>query len=213
MTLVAANTSSLYVLVFPSKRLLKIGKANNVHIRCEKLRQTWGAADYAQSFELVAPQSTVFKLEKSLHFMLSAHSANESNGDGYTEMFSLDAMDIAMMHIELFVASSSIPMILKKGIDAPCVPQKARNKADVGMDLSRLGVGAIGQIGVMAWAIYCVIRSEAGPESRHASLTIPAIGEIVGTSNDTIRLALNKLESAGMLTIKKKGRINFYSWL
>lgn len=209
MSAVIENTASLYILIFSKRGLLKIGKANNVHVRCKALKQTWGEVDYAESYELAAPQSTVFRLEKSLHFLLSAHGAGVTEGDGYTEMFALTSLDFVLKHIELFMASGSAPISLKKGIDAP---QDSRAKRVIENDLSQAGTGAIAYIGVMAWAIYCVIKAEARPAQRHSNPTIPRIGEIVGTSNDTIRLALTKLEDAGMLSIEKKGRRNFYSW-
>lgn len=108
--------SSLYLLVFPEHGFLKIGKANNVHMRCKTLKKWWGRANYQESFELIAPQKIVLQLEKSLHFLLSSHNVNAPSGDGYTEMFALSSLDLAIKHIELFMQSGSIPVNLIKGI-------------------------------------------------------------------------------------------------
>lgn len=213
MSTVLEKTTSLYVLVFPERKLLKVGKANNVYTRCEKLKQVWGSIAYLDSFELKAPQSIVFKLEKSLHFMLSAHSANVGNADGYTEMFFLDALDTALKHIELFMASSPAPLTLQKGISTPQQVAQEKKQAAIGRNISHLGVGAIGTIGVMAWAVYCIVKDQAIAGEQCADPPIQKIADLIGVSNDTIQIALATLASTGMLRITKRlGIRNTYSW-
>lgn len=111
--------SSLYLLVFPERSLLKIGKANDVHIRGKTLSRWWGSIDYPASFELVAPVNTVFRLEKSLHFLLSEHAVYFEDGDGKTELFALSSLDLALKHLDLFMSSGSTPCTLKKGLAVP----------------------------------------------------------------------------------------------
>lgn len=208
---IPASTASLYVLVFPALNLIKIGKANNIHVRSKKLRQSWGSPDYEASYELTAPQSTIVRLEKSLHFMLSAHRPiSVTTGDGHTEMFSMEALEAAILHIELFAASSLTPMALKKGIP---VPSHVRQEQPAGQDLSGLGVGAIGHIGVMAWAVYCIVQAEAKVGEIRARPSTQRIADMVGASHDTVHRALSTLTTAGMLRIEKApGVKNSYSW-
>lgn len=212
----AANTSSLYILVFPSCGLLKIGKANNVRARVRTLRQWWGDADYTESFELVAPQTTVLHLEKSLHFLLSARQADVANADGYTEMYSLTSLGLILKHIDLFMASGSAPLGLTKGLLAP---QDMKPDVRTGQrraqerNWASAGVAAIGHVGVMAWAIYCIIKSEATSEETSSSPPITRIAEMVGISHDTVTRALATLECAGMLRIdKSRGKRSKYAW-
>lgn len=207
------QTASLYVLVYPSQGLMKIGKANNVHVRCKVLKATWGAADYANSYELVTTQEIAFKLETSLHFMLTAHKAEVDEADGHTEMFSLEALDIAVMHIDLFVASSRVPMQLKKGILPPHVALKERKAVACEKGLDITGVGAIGHIGVMAWAVYCIIRAQAVDDRKSAKITCQKIADLIGVSVCTVYRAVTVLGASGLLEIDKShGTKNHYVW-
>ncbi len=129
----AKKMSSLYVLVFPERGLIKIGKANNTRDRGRVLKPYWGAADYAESFELKAPTEMVFKLEKSLHFLLSSHKADVSAGDGHTEMFLIGAIDAAVTHLELFASSGASKSTLKKGIESDSFSRGGR-KQQIGSD-------------------------------------------------------------------------------
>ena len=78
------SASHLYLLVFPARGMLKIGKADAVYERIQSLRRHWGDVDYAASYQLGAPVDSVFKLEKSLHFLLAEHALTLDVGDGKT---------------------------------------------------------------------------------------------------------------------------------
>ena len=110
--------ASLYVLIFPECGFLKVGKANNVYARCQQLKHWWGDPDYDESFELVAPEKTVFRLEKTLHFLLTKNYAADSlEGDGHTEMFKMAALDLVKHTVDLFVITGAVPTGLRKGIN------------------------------------------------------------------------------------------------
>ncbi|AEV27608.1 hypothetical protein Dsui_3277 [Azospira oryzae PS] len=114
-----AETTNLYLLIFPERGIIKIGKADDIHNRIQTLRRWWGEADYEASYYLRAPLEVIFKLEKSLHFFLSQYSVPFEEGDGRTELFSADALGVALKHIDLY--SSSAPDIegVKKGVPRP----------------------------------------------------------------------------------------------
>jgi|GEM_PF-1270137 len=82
--------------------------------RIQSLRRHWGDVDYAASYQLGAAVDSVFKLEKSLHFLLAEHALTLDVGDGKTEFFALAALDYALRHIELFA-----PGRIVKGIAKP----------------------------------------------------------------------------------------------
>ena len=110
--------ASLYVLIFPECGSLKVGKANNVYARCQQLKHWWGDPDYDESFQLVAPELTVFRLEKTLHFLLTKnYAADVLEGDGHTEMFKMAALDLVKHTVDLFVSTGAVPTGLKKGIN------------------------------------------------------------------------------------------------
>ncbi|MBC7751982.1 MAG: GIY-YIG nuclease family protein [Candidatus Saccharibacteria bacterium] len=110
--------ASLYVLIFPECGFFKVGKANNVYARCQQLKHYWGDPDYDGSFELVAPESTVFRLEKTLHLLLTKnYAADVLEGDGHTEFFRMGALDLVLPTIDLFVKAGVVPTSLRKGID------------------------------------------------------------------------------------------------
>lgn len=77
--------SFLYLLLFPAKKMMKVGKANNIYNRIQSLKRVWGDVDYAHSYRIALPQSEVFKLEKMLHFLLAKYQTGIDAGDGYTE--------------------------------------------------------------------------------------------------------------------------------
>jgi hypothetical protein len=109
--------ASLYVLIFPECGLLKVGKANNVYARCQQLKHYWGDPDYDESLVLVAPEKTVFRLEKALHLLLTKnYAADALEGDGHTEMFRMDALGLVLPTIDLFVKAGVVPTGLRKGI-------------------------------------------------------------------------------------------------
>ncbi len=119
------NTSHLYLLVFPQKNILKIGKADSVHDRIQQLKNRWGEVDYAASYQLAAPIEVIFKIEKALHNFLVAYSLDFESGDGKTEFFSFDALEIALKHIEIFTSTGAVVSIFQKGISKPATQEKS----------------------------------------------------------------------------------------
>jgi hypothetical protein len=122
-----ADVSHLYLLVFPERGIFKVGKADDIPERVQSLRRWWGEVDYEASYHLTAERDVVFKLEKSLHFLLSEHSVDFAGGDGRTELFSRAALELALKHIELFSSSRASPARLVKG--APKPPARAARSA------------------------------------------------------------------------------------
>jgi hypothetical protein len=114
-----AELTHLYVLIFPKRGIIKIGKADEIHGRIQSLRRWWGDVDYEASYHLSARSDIVFSLEKALHFLLSKYSVTFDEGDGRTEFFSCDAQEIALKYIELFCSSGAVSDVLKKGVLLP----------------------------------------------------------------------------------------------
>lgn len=113
------NNTHLYLLCFPKKKMVKIGKADDIHNRIRTLQRYWGDVDYAASYFLPAPTETVFKLEKSLHFLLSPFAIDFDTGDGKTELFSEDAIAVALQHIDLYLRSSPQSSTIQQGVPHP----------------------------------------------------------------------------------------------
>ena len=109
--------ASLYVLFFPHCGFLKVGKARDVYARCQQLKHYWGDPDYGESLQLVAPEKTVFRLEKTLHLLLKNYAAENMEADGYTEMFEMDALGLVLPAIDLFVQAGVLSRGFTTGID------------------------------------------------------------------------------------------------
>lgn len=109
--------ASLYVLIFPECGFLKVGKANDVYARCQQLKHWWGDPDYQESLELAAPKSTVLLVENTLHRLLRKnYSADVLKGDGYTEFFTMDALDIVLPTVDSFVRAGLLLRGFSKGV-------------------------------------------------------------------------------------------------
>ncbi|WP_038913939.1 GIY-YIG nuclease family protein [Dickeya zeae] len=113
------NHSFLYLLLFPAKKMMKVGKANNIYNRIQSLRRFWGEVDYEHSYRIALPQSEVFKLEKMLHFLLAKDQIAIDAGDGYTELFSIEALESAIKHINYVIEHDVINAQLQQGIEKP----------------------------------------------------------------------------------------------
>ena len=113
------NPSHLYLLLFPAKKMIKVGKANNIYNRIQPLRRLWGEVDYVHSYRIVLPQSEVFKLESMLHFLLANYKTDIDAGDGYTELFSIEALEPAIKHIQYAIEHNAINTQLQQGIEKP----------------------------------------------------------------------------------------------
>ena len=109
--------ASLYVLIFPECGSLKVGKANNVYARCQQRKHWWGDPDYRESLVLKAPELTVFRLENTLHHLLRKnYSAPVLEGDGHTEFFTMDSLELVLPTIDLFVKAGVLSKGFSKGI-------------------------------------------------------------------------------------------------
>ncbi|MCU6667803.1 GIY-YIG nuclease family protein [Enterobacteriaceae bacterium H4N4] len=113
------NPSFLYLLLFPAKKMMKVGKANNIYNRVQSLRRFWGEVDYEHSYRIALPQSEVFKLEKMLHFLLAKYQTGIDAGDGYTELFYIEALEPAIKHIHYVIEHDVINAQLQQGIEKP----------------------------------------------------------------------------------------------
>ncbi len=116
--------TNLYLLVFPEKEIIKIGKADDIHKRIDHLKKCWGEVDYDASYSLTIETEYVFKLEKSLHFMLSNYAVIFDDGEGKTEFFSIDALEQVLNHIRLYLSSNDNLKALKKGLLKPIIQTK-----------------------------------------------------------------------------------------
>lgn len=111
--------SYLYLLLFPATKMIKVGKANNIYNRIQSLKRLWGEVDYENSYRVALPQSEVFKLEKMLHFLLAKYQIGINAGDGYTELFSFEALEHAIKHIHYVIEHDVINAQLQQGIEKP----------------------------------------------------------------------------------------------
>ncbi len=123
----------LYLLVFPLKNVVKVGKANDIQSRLSALKRWWGEPDFDASYYMAAEESKVRRIEKALHCFLDKYEAAEEVGDGRTELFQLDALPIALQHLEMYNAGrpegsyqvvKGIPTVLSG-------PKLKHSKADI----------------------------------------------------------------------------------
>ncbi|WP_323086921.1 GIY-YIG nuclease family protein, partial [Providencia alcalifaciens] len=83
------NSSYIYVLVYPHLQAVKIGKADNVFNRMQRLCH-WGDFDTDKSFKIEVDKNNSYKLESSVHFLLSGFKKEMVFGDGFTEFFEIE---------------------------------------------------------------------------------------------------------------------------
>lgn len=114
------TVAHLYLLVFPARKVVKVGKAVDIVNRLTALKRWWGEPDFDASYYVTADVSMVFRLERALHCLLDAFDASESAGDGRTELFRLDALPVALQHLNLYIGSKEPESFqLMKGIPQP----------------------------------------------------------------------------------------------
>jgi hypothetical protein len=94
--------SHLYLLRFHGQPFFKIGKADDVQVRAATLRKVWGAIDYANSFAIALPTRDVLLAERAVHRLLGAHRTDHLAGDGYSELFRVEAANLALDHLRAF---------------------------------------------------------------------------------------------------------------
>lgn len=107
--------SNIYILVF-LKGFVKVGKADDILKRLENLERVWGDVDLANSYYLSVKKENVFKVEKMLHHLVDAHSADVGSGDGHTEMFHKDSLPLIMQYLDIYIKNSNEELKLVKGI-------------------------------------------------------------------------------------------------
>lgn len=83
------SPSYVYVLVYPHLQAVKIGKADNVFNRIQRLCH-WGDFDADKSFKIEVDKNNSYKLESSVHFLLSSFKKEMVFGDGFTEFFEIE---------------------------------------------------------------------------------------------------------------------------
>ena len=107
----------LYLLVFSCQNAFKIGKANDLHVRIDSLRRSWGEVDYDSSYFIEVEKHSIFTLEKALHLLLENRSMRFNDGDGKTEFFELDALPIALGYLNLYLSDKYNDVgLLTKGV-------------------------------------------------------------------------------------------------
>jgi len=107
----------LYLIVFPQKSIFKIGKANDIHNRIHSLKAYWGDPDLDQSYYVVADENLVFRIELALKNILLGYKYECDDGDGKTEIFDIEALDIALKHLDIFLQSPvAEKLVIQKGI-------------------------------------------------------------------------------------------------
>lgn len=106
--------SNLYLLNFPDNNAIKIGKANNIQRRIDDLKSHWGTVDYNNSYYLKGDEKYIFKLEKTLHFLVKDFRIKELQGDGKTEMFNQTCLPNLLNHLNFICESQDVEII--KGI-------------------------------------------------------------------------------------------------
>lgn len=121
---------NLYLLVFPDRKLIKIGKAVDVFARSQSFGWV-GTPDYAESYSIPISASRINSVEKGLHRLLTTYRMTDlpENGDGHTELFQLDVLDIALEIIELLVKHDSSVGSLSKGIEVPTIASSMEIKS------------------------------------------------------------------------------------
>lgn len=111
--------SHLYILVYAEKKVIKIGKADDIAKRITNLKRDWGEPDYKCSYSLEMNTEQVFNIERSLHLFLSEYSSKFAEGDGKTEFFTIECLDRALEYIAVYIKGYEDRLSLKKGIEIP----------------------------------------------------------------------------------------------
>jgi hypothetical protein len=108
--------SNLYLLVFPDINSIKIGKANDINKRISSLKRWWGQVDYQSSYFVASTEKRVFKIESILHFLLEPYKTIFNSGDGKEELYSPEALEIALQYLSIYTGSKNCSLVVKKGI-------------------------------------------------------------------------------------------------
>lgn len=107
------DASNLYILIFPKVGCIKIGKADDVAKRIRQLESNFGTPDYSESYIYSDKLHRIFEIESALHKLLSPFSFKHARCDGYTELFTVDAISHALSLLDL-VSNT----VVSKGVNA-----------------------------------------------------------------------------------------------
>lgn len=117
-----AEEVNLYLLVFPDRKLVKIGQAVDVFKRSQSF--AWlGVPDYTESYRVPVLPTRINGVEKGLHRLLSGYrvTAFAEKGDGHTEIFKLDALGVALEILQLLAKHDGSLAGPHKGVEVPSV--------------------------------------------------------------------------------------------
>ncbi|MDC8773343.1 hypothetical protein [Roseateles albus] len=129
--------TNLYILLFPQKGIIKVGKANDIANRIAALRLSWGRVDYDASYYVLASEDVVFKIESWLKFSLSKYAAPFREGDGWTEVFTVNALEIALRYIDLYCSSAAEVLEIRRGIPLPLIKSPTPRRCNKYAKLAR----------------------------------------------------------------------------
>lgn len=122
-----ASHSNLYVLFFPEKSVIKIGKANKVLKRCAEL--SWlGKPDLKNSYQIPMPKKRVFEMESVFHLLFKESRLNVGSGSGYTEIFSVDCLPKVVEYLKVFSDNPSLKAGIKELPKLQCIDVSIREK-------------------------------------------------------------------------------------
>ena len=89
--------STLYLFVTDKKTEFKIGITNNIEDRYLLITSIWGDIDIALSCMITGDRREIFRLEKTLHFLLERWQIKKiPKNEGHSEWFSMECFDKAI---------------------------------------------------------------------------------------------------------------------
>lgn len=103
--------SNLYILLYPEKSVLKVGKANNIINRSKSLK--WiGAPDYQASYWLSTDESSIYRIETGFKKFLHKFRVFIGEGDGKSEIYDIACLEKILSHLAIDFGREAV----KKGI-------------------------------------------------------------------------------------------------
>ena len=106
------RTFMIYILVFEDKNYIKIGITGVGKNRIMQIEPLWGRVDSRESCHSIVMGTVALEVENALKIILSRYRVCESGEAGYTEIFSVKALSMAIHMLETY---SQAPVI--KGIN------------------------------------------------------------------------------------------------
>jgi len=105
-------TFAIYILVFKDKDYLKIGMTGVGRNRITQIEPLWGRVDPIESCYSIVTGKMAFEVERALHVILSGYRVSDSGEAGYTEIFSIKALSMAILMLEAYSQDSVIKGIV-----------------------------------------------------------------------------------------------------